>query len=218
MILDTPQHLLPAGAWTALEGSFDAMIAGGLPCGAAMVDRTGTVIARGRNHAYDCGDGGDVLEETPLAHAELNVLARVPTSRDLTHDTLWSTQQPCAMCSAALSFCGVGHVRFLAFDPAFVATGDARGGTPLDPTVENPELTVWLILANGLFLQPAIVRGDEDRLARNRRVEPETVDAATSIALARPIEALDAFVASNWSSLALLADRRRERLHARRKP
>ena len=211
MIVDTPPHSLPAGVWAALEGAFSAMVSGGLPCGAALVDHTGTVIARGRNHAYDPGDGCDILQETPLAHAELNVLAQVSTTRDLANDTLWSTQQPCAMCAAAISFCGVGHVRFLAADPAFVATADSRAGTPFDPTVENPELTVWLILANALFLQPAIQRGDEDRLERNRRVEPETVDAATRIALAPPLEALDAFVASNWSFLVPLADRRRQR-------
>jgi hypothetical protein len=33
------------------------MIAGGLPCGAALTDHSGVVIARGRNHAYDSSDG-----------------------------------------------------------------------------------------------------------------------------------------------------------------
>lgn len=187
------------------------MVSGGLPCGAALVDRTGTVIARGRNHAYDPADGCDILQETPLAHAELNVLAQIPTNRDMANDTLWSTQQPCAMCAAAISFCGIGHVRFLAADPAFAATSDSRSSTPIDPTIENPELTVWLILSNALFLQPAIQRGDEDRLERNRRIDPETVDAATHIALAPPLETLDECVAANWSFLVPLADRRRLR-------
>ena len=49
VIEDTTRDRLASGAWAALEGSFAAMIAGGLPCGAALVDQTGTVIAGGRN-------------------------------------------------------------------------------------------------------------------------------------------------------------------------
>lgn len=72
------------------------------------------------------------------------------------------------MCTAAIAFCGVGHVRFLAADPAFLATEDERGGKLVDPTFEHPELTVWAIIANAMFLQPAIARGDSSRLDRNR--------------------------------------------------
>jgi hypothetical protein len=148
-----------------------------------------------------------------LAHAEMNVLARVLTARDLSHDTLWSTQQPCAMCAASLSFCGVGQVRFFAADPAFVASGDARGGEPFDPTIENPEWTVWAIFANALFLQPAIVRGDDARLDRNRATEPETVEAATELSIAPRTDDLSALVDSMWNTLVQLADRRRNRLN-----
>lgn len=212
MVVDTNRHDLPAGAWAALEGAFNAMIAGGLPCGAALVDAAGTVIARGRNHAYDVTNGADVLEGTPLAHAELNVLAKVATARDLANDTMWGTQQPCAMCAAALSFCGVGNVRFLAADPAFIASGDARGGTRLDPTHDDPHLTAWAILANAMFLQPSLARGDESRLARNRRAEPETVRAAIALARATPCDHLDDLVEVMWNELVARADERRERL------
>ena len=170
------------------------------------------MIARGRNHAYDLANGADVLEGTPLAHAELNVLANVATARDLANDTLWGTQQPCAMCAAALSFCGVGNVRFLAADPAFIGSGDARGGTTLDPTHDHPQLTVWAILANALFLQPSLARGDESRLARNRTTEPETVRAATAIGRATPCDHLGNLVDSMWSELVAHADERRKRL------
>jgi tRNA(Arg) A34 adenosine deaminase TadA len=214
MIDNTSRHTLASGAWAALEGAFTALIAGGLPCGAALVDPTGTVIARGRNHAYDARTGDDIIEETPLAHAELNVLARVPTSRDLTHDTLWSTQQPCAMCAAAIAFCGVGHVRFLAADPAFIATDDVRGGALIDPTSEYPELTVWAIVANALFLRPTIVRGDSLRLERNRSAEPETVEAAEMIARQPRRNDLAEMVDAMWNALLVLANRRVERLRA----
>lgn len=213
-----PRHGLPAGAWAALEGSFTAMVAGGLPCGAALTDSSGVVIVRGRNHAYDPGDGSDVLEGTPLAHAEMNVLAQVHTTRDLSHDTLWSTQQPCAMCAASLSFCGVGQVRFLAADPAFVASDDARGGKPFDPTDENPQWTVWAILANALFLQPAILRGDTARLNRNRSVEPETVEAALRLSATPRTDDLASLVDSIWDMLVPLAEQRCDRLIRQPKP
>jgi tRNA(Arg) A34 adenosine deaminase TadA len=145
---ETELGALETVAWVALEGAFEALVAGGLPCGAAISDATGQVVARGRNHAYDPVTGSDVLEGTPLAHAELNALARVPTPRDLSGDTLWSTQQPCAMCTSAIEFCGVGDTRYLAADPAFIATDDMRAGVLNDPTRDHPELTVWAILAN----------------------------------------------------------------------
>lgn len=215
-MVDIDRYGVAPGAWAALEGAFAAMKAGGLPCGAALADETGAVVVRGRNHAYDPATGDDLLEETPIAHAELNVLARVATSRDLSRDTLWSTQQPCSMCSAALRFCGIGEVRFLAADPAFIATDDPRAGTPHDPTSDHPELTIWAIVANALFLQPAIGRNDAARLDRNRHVEPETVLAAEAIAAASPSGELGPLVDLMWNELRQLADRRRQRFGRKR--
>ena len=71
------------------------------------------------------------------------------------------------MCTAAIAFCGVGTTRYLAADPAFVATDDVRAGVVEDPTVGQPELAPWAILANALFLQPAVARGHQQRLERN---------------------------------------------------
>lgn len=203
---------LDIGAWAALQGAFDAWQAGGLPCGASIVDAQGAVIARGRNHAYDTAMGSDVLEGSPIAHAELNALAHIPTSRDLSRDTLWSTQQPCSMCSGAIEFCGVGKVRYLAIDPAFIATSDPRAGTITDPTHDYPELTAWAVLANALFLQPAIARADSSRLARNESSEPETVAAAGLVSAASEATDLRSLIEILGDDLVSLADRRRARL------
>lgn len=202
---------LPAGAWAALEGAFEAWRAGGLPCGAALVAEDGSVLARGRNHAYDPPTGTDPLEANPLAHAELNVLARLPATHDAARQMLWSTQQPCSMCTAAIAFCGVGTTRYLAADPAFAATDDLRAGEVEDPTVRWPELAPWAILANALFLQPAVDRGHRERLERNRRVEPETVDAALAIAALPAADPLDRLVDELWPRLTEWAAARRER-------
>ena len=199
-------------AWVALEGAYEALVAGGLPCGAAISDATGQVVARGRNHAYDPFTGSDILQGTPLAHAELNVLARVPTSRNLSGDTLWSTQQPCAMCTSAIEFCGVGDTRYLAADPAFIATDDMGAGVIHDPTRDHPELTVWAILANALFLQPSIARGDTSRLDRNSANEPETVAAAELVAAVMPIKRLRDLIRLLAPDLEALVHERLRRL------
>ena len=94
MDLDSSWARLPEGARQALEQQWRGVAAGGLPCGAAVVDRDGAVVASGRNRAYEAPTGDDPLEHTRLAHAELNALARVPS--DVDHQTLvvWSTQHP----------------------------------------------------------------------------------------------------------------------------
>lgn len=202
---------LPVAAWRALQGALEALLAGGLPCGAALADHEGAVIASGRNHAYDAPSADDVLEGTPLAHAELNVLARVPTGRDLSGDVLWSTQQPCAMCSAALRFCGVGEVRWLAADPAFVGADDPRGGPLRDPTPDDATPGPWAVLANVLFLQPSIARGgrDDPRIVRNLRADPATTELALEVAAERVRTAdLDALAGALWPRLAVAARRR----------
>ena len=202
---------LAAGAWVALEGAFAAWRAGGLPCGAALVAEDGRVVARGRNHAYDPATGTDPLEGNPLAHAELNVLARLPSDHDPAGETLWSTQQPCSMCTAAIAFCGVGTTRYLAADPAFAATGDVRAGVVEDPTVGQPELAPWAILANALFLQPAVARGHQQRLDRNEAVEPETVAAARAVAALPTPGTLDELVDQIWPRLTDWAAARQRR-------
>ncbi len=175
---------LDVGAWRALEQAYEALTAGGLPCGAALADGAGAIVAHGRNHAYDPPSGDDPLQGTPLAHAEMNVLARIPTARDLSADTLWSTQQPCAMCTAAIEFCQVGRTRYLAADPAFLGTSDRRAGVIADPTLADPALAPWAALANAMFLWPTIraTGPDGDHIRRNRRVDPEFTNLAVDVA------------------------------------
>lgn len=127
---------LEPGARRSLELAYDGLAAGGLPVGSALVGGDGRIVAAGRNRAYDPGGGDEVLQGTPLAHAEMNVLAAVPTELDLGPCTLWSTHEPCAMCAAAAGFTGVGTVRHVAPDPWAVGADvpSAGGSEPLgDP-------------------------------------------------------------------------------------
>ena len=114
---------LPAGARAAFEEQWAGVAAGGLPCGSCVIDATGNLVARGRNHVYDAAGAIETraryaLQQTRLAHAEMNALAGVPTAVDHAGLTLWTTQHPCSMCAAALQFIGVGRVCYVADDPS----------------------------------------------------------------------------------------------------
>jgi hypothetical protein len=81
------------------------------------------------------------------------------------------------MCAAAISFSGVGAVRFMAADPAFVGAVD--GDRPPDangPSYEGPADDRWIVTANLLFLHN-IARTHVPAgsiVAANQHVEPET--------------------------------------------
>ncbi|WP_406200200.1 deaminase [Kitasatospora sp. NBC_01560] len=94
--------LAPA-ARRCLELAHRSWCDGGLPVGAVLTDAGGAIVAEGRNRAYDPPGGADLLQGTPLAHAELNALAAARTGWDLAVHTLWSSHEPCGMCAAAAS-------------------------------------------------------------------------------------------------------------------
>ncbi len=163
----------PEAVRRSLGLAYEAWEAGGLAVGSVLVDAAGAVLAEGRNHAYDTGPGNGPLRGTPLAHAELNALGSARTEWDLGATTLWSTQEPCSMCSAAASFTGVGAVRYLAPDPWALATGNEGSSSGTCATGGG-----WLVAANAMFLKSvseAAEGGEEPAtLARNRLLEPET--------------------------------------------
>jgi tRNA(Arg) A34 adenosine deaminase TadA len=162
----------PVGVRRSLELAHQALRAGGLPVGAAILDDSAHVIAEGRNHCYDPPSGDDPLQGTPLAHAEMNALARIPTDTDLSVCTLWSTHRPCSMCAAACAFTGVGEVHFLAPDPSDADASDPEG-------VDDR----WAVLANVLFLE-GISRysgPDAPMIGRAWLREPETAALLSSV-------------------------------------
>jgi tRNA(Arg) A34 adenosine deaminase TadA len=162
---------LEPAARRALELAYASLAGGGLACGAVITDADGRVIAEGRNRAYDPPGGPDALQGTPLAHAEMNAFAAVPTTRELGDCALLSTQEPCSMCSAAAAFLAVGAVRHLAPDPWALASGQPDHGISAGPAAD-----LWVVTANLLFLL-SIASGsgaDHPTVAANRELEPET--------------------------------------------
>lgn len=177
---------LPVGARAALGEQWAGLVAGGLPCGAAVTDADDRVLAAGRNHAYDPAGAPDTrarypLQHTRLAHAELNALALLPTAADHRPLTLWATQHPCAMCAAALAFVGIGRVCFVADDPSEEAPADAivasRGVVPY-ARLGDP---LWWTASNLLFLyNSAVSRGEQ---AGNLRMNRERYPALVALTL-----------------------------------
>jgi tRNA(Arg) A34 adenosine deaminase TadA len=167
----TAWHELEPPARRALELAYASLAGGGLACGAVVTDAGGRVIAEGRNRAYDPPGGPDALQGTPLAHAELNAFAAVPTERELADCTLLSTQEPCSMCSAAAAFLTVGTVRHLAPDPWALASGQPDHGISVGPAAD-----LWVVTANLLFLLSiaSTAGAHHPTVAANRELEPET--------------------------------------------
>ena len=164
---------LDLGARRSLELAHVTLCAGGLAVGSVILDGSSTIVAEGRNRAYDPATGTDPLEGTPLAHAEMNALARVATTADASGLTIWSSQQPCSMCAAALAFIGITDVHVIATDPSDPAH---RAREELDD--------VWVVLATTMFLLGPLRRGgiEHPTLQQNTVLEPEAV----GLAAARP--------------------------------
>ncbi|WP_173133665.1 nucleoside deaminase [Kibdelosporangium persicum] len=89
-----------------------------IPVGAALADADGTIVARGRNRWNENSGPQGQLAGSNLAHAEVNALARLSPG-DYSDHVLYTTLEPCFLCTAALRHSHVGTVRFAAPDPAW---------------------------------------------------------------------------------------------------
>ncbi|MGW7313284.1 nucleoside deaminase [Streptomyces sp. NPDC054865] len=209
----------PEAVRRSLGRAYEALVAGGLAVGAVLTDPTGAVLAEGRNEAYEepgtDGPGTGPLRGTPLAHAELNVLGVARTGWDLGATTLWSTQEPCAICAAAARFCGVGAVRHLAPDPWALATGSTGS-----PAASGPAAgTLWLLAANVMFLRSVAAAatgpGEPEVLRHHRSAEPETAALHDSVPPGLPEnDPVEEWLARLWPALPEAA-RNRESRHRR---
>ncbi len=170
-------------------------------------------MAEGRNRAYDPGGGSEILKLTPIAHAEMNVLAAVSTERDLSGCILWSSQEPCSMCTAAAAFVGIGTVRYLAPDPWAVATWHRRSRKGMDAMPSPKPLRIigpsedhrWVAAATVLFLLSIARAGgvEHPTIVRNAELDPATTALVRTILEAEPTVNLPAsatdFFAPLWS-------------------
>ena len=100
---------------------------GNHPFGAILVDAAGSMVAEAENTV--------VSDRDVTAHAETN-LVRIASARlspaQLAAHTLYSSCEPCAMCSGAIFWAGIGRVVFaLSVEGLLEFFGD-RPGAPLN--------------------------------------------------------------------------------------
>ena len=99
----------------ALTQAWEAHIGGNVGVGAVLTDPQGRVVAFGRNRVSDKQAPPGRLRSTFIAHAELDVLGQLMLG-DYRHHTLWTTLEPCPLCSMAIVMSNLGSVSFAAPD------------------------------------------------------------------------------------------------------
>jgi tRNA(Arg) A34 adenosine deaminase TadA len=158
--LDEPWRVAFAQAWEALR-------TGNIAVGACASTPDGEIIHAARNRVNDRGAPPGEAFGSALAHAEVNVLARLPFGgrRDL---ILTTTLQPCLQCAAAIRFGPVATVRFAGADRYWNGCHDfarlsAREARRVQPTRLGPradELATFATLISRLtHLPPAYEEG-----------------------------------------------------------
>jgi tRNA(adenine34) deaminase len=217
-------------AWSALEPPFreafelawKSLIGGTIGVGSVITDDEGAIIAKGRNRVYDVPGGDGLLQGNRLGHAEMNALAEVPTDYSLADCTLWSTQQPCVLCSSAAVMSFVGNVRFLAADPIFA--GIERMPELNDwldrywPNYEGPALEDRWAVSSMLFQLYAAASKNPtgEVMDENRQVEPETARLCERIVeqgiWSQGVNSARDALGLVWQSIQAVAAERRTRL------
>ena len=117
-----------------LRQSFDvarrAMTHGNHPFGAVLVDHAGNVLLEAENGYMPLHDG--------TAHAERLLATQACTTIDaniLRGATLYSSAEPCAMCSGAIYWAGIGR---LVYGLSEHRLRELTGNHPENPTLDLP--------------------------------------------------------------------------------
>ena len=136
----------------ALALAWESVRAGSLGIGAVAVHQDGSLVATGRNRLFEHDPGDDVLAGSSLAHAEMNVLAKLK-NRQHENDglVLHTTLQPCVQCLAAIRLSPVRAVRVLAPDPIMRGVERLRDITSFVarnwPEIEQLPISQWSVLS-----------------------------------------------------------------------
>jgi tRNA(adenine34) deaminase len=113
-------------AWIALPNpwreafalAWESFQAGSPAVGAVVVDRQGSILGRGRSRRSEPTAPAGQLAGSRLAHAELNALANLSVEVEA-GTVVYSTLQPCVLCSAAAAMSRVTEVWFAGRDPVW---------------------------------------------------------------------------------------------------
>jgi tRNA(adenine34) deaminase len=135
-----------------IEEAWTAYCHGSLPIGAAITDRDGQLLARGRNRIFELEAEGRLLSGHRLAHAEVNALISLDwRTVDPRSTILYTTTEPCPFCCGAVRQTRLGEVRFASRDAAagsvclFEASPMMRRGQVRVVGPTQPQLEIVLI-------------------------------------------------------------------------
>lgn len=146
----------------AFEQAWTSWQAGSLGIGAVLADVNDRVVATGRNRVLESGCDAP-LAGSLLGHAEMTAFAELGlrTARGL---TLYTTVEPCIMCTSAAIAMRVARVRYAASDPVFDGLEDLLamhsymdGRMPDREQLDVPGLAAFaalLPLANRVWSRP----------------------------------------------------------------
>lgn len=106
---------------------------GTVPVGAVITDGGGGVVSAGRNRIHlTTTDTRHAIAGSRLAHAEMNAILGLPlhaTSLFVDH-TIYTTTEPCLLCSGAITMTKIGRVLYAAADPVAGSAATMVGGNP----------------------------------------------------------------------------------------
>lgn len=226
--MDSPRGGTPATpasaerVWAALDEpwreafrqAWEALRTGNIAVGACASTKDGAIVHAARNRLFDRdGPPGEIFGSA-LAHAEMNVLARLKfrTHRNL---VLTTTLQPCLQCAAAIRLGPIATVRFAGPDRYWDDCHDfgklsAREARRAQPAREGPrrdELGAFATLI--ARLGPGLSTRYEEAL--RALGEGPTVDLARRLADTGEAEQLAAMEVSEalgrlWPRLGELAE------------
>jgi tRNA(Arg) A34 adenosine deaminase TadA len=117
-------------AWLeAFDQAWEAFRTGNIAVGACASTPDGRIVGSSRNRVADStGPVGEVFGST-VAHAEINVLARLEFRRPR-ELTLTTTLQPCLKCAAAIRMGPIATVRVAGHDPLWDGCDDFTSMSP----------------------------------------------------------------------------------------
>ena len=218
MTVDVPEAWLALPvAWSeAFALAWQSFLAGSPAVGAVVVTPDGETVGRGRSRRAEATAPPGQIAGSRVAHAELNALAGLPL--DVVPGlAVYTTLQPCFLCSAAAAMSRVAEVRFAGRDPVWRFV---HGLGDVDPMLQERWYELYGPLPGPVgswaSLLPLV-----DRLQRNpsgRRLEAFEAETPDLVRLARELIAsdrvdalrhgsLDQAVAQVWPDLVALTAR-----------
>ena len=96
----------------AMQAAISAYLEDSIPIGAVVIDAHGGLVSTGQNR----------FKSGRLAHAETQALNDVPLDADRKHLSLYTTMEPCPMCTGAIRVMQLQSLHVAAWDPAAGST------------------------------------------------------------------------------------------------